>query len=98
MLNPSQQEELGFIVTFISKAFQKLLLKDVGVKLEDLVFRKLDTSNNAYEQYESSDEDSLNGDKSKSVLIKDRKKSSTSARKTMYDAWKAKEAVLINLK
>lgn len=84
-------------MTFISRAFQKLLLRENGVKLEDLVFRKLDTSN-AYEQYESSEEESQNGDKEKSMSLNKTQKKHIDVRQSMYEAWEAKEAVLVNLK
>ena len=43
-------------MTFISATFERLLLKDTGVKLEDLVFRQLDAEN-IQTQNDSSDDE-----------------------------------------
>lgn len=57
LLSPELQEELGFIVTYVSQEFHKLFLNRREVALEDLVFRKVNASGNPYEQYESSDDE-----------------------------------------
>ena len=49
-------EELGYKLTFISQEFNLQFLLGFKVKIEDLVFRKVNLDD-IYEQYESSDEE-----------------------------------------
>jgi len=66
-LNKNQQQELGYVVTYISEGFAHLLMQEPGCVVEDLMFRKVEKIN-VYDEFESSGDESSQLTRQKSVL------------------------------
>ena len=66
-LNKNQQQELGYVVTYISEGFAHLVMQEPGCVVEDLMFRKVEKIN-VYDEFESSGDESSQLTRPKSVL------------------------------
>ena len=86
-ISPDQEDEIGYEVSYISKGFERLILRQLGCSLDDLIFRQVEKCNVYDEEFESSDDNS-NFTRPKSISVADK----------YLDGWVGKNALILNLK